>query len=126
MQQEVVKMLATNAKSKKCNSVEAGLYKFKAQKLDSGILYSGCIFPKKLPEKPPTVPIGFDFETEKRIKQREAKKILEDKHFNAKPCPYHILLGVVGVPNKKKNSTYHPQDPCLCSEGENPKTNPRG
>ena len=80
-QQEVVEVLETHAKSKKCNSVEAGLYKFKAQKLDSGILYSGCIFPKKLPEKPPTRPIGLDFEMEKRIKQQEAKRILEDKHF---------------------------------------------
>ena len=81
MWQEVVEVLETNAKSKKCNPVEAGLYKFKAQKLDSGILYSGCIFPKKLPEKPPTVPIGFDFEIERRIKQREAKRVLQDKQF---------------------------------------------
>ena len=66
---------------KKCNPVEARLYKFKAWKLDSEIFYSRRVFPKKLPEKPPTVPIGFDFETEKRIKQREAKKILEDKQF---------------------------------------------
>ena len=66
MQQEVVEVLETNAKSKKCNPVEAGLYKFKAWKLDSGIFfYRGCFFPKK----PPTVPIGFDFEMEKRIKQ---------------------------------------------------------
>ena len=54
MWQEVVEVLETNAKSEKYNSVEAGLYKFKAQKLDSGILYSGGIFPKKLPEKPAT------------------------------------------------------------------------
>ena len=66
---------------KKCNPVEARLYKFKAQELDSGILYSGHSFPKKLPEKTCTVPTGFDFEMEKRIKQREAKKILEDKQF---------------------------------------------
>ena len=78
MQQEV---LETNAKCKKCNPIDAGLYKFKAWKLDSEIFYSRRVFPKKLPEKPPTVPIGFDFETEKRIKQREAKKILEDKQF---------------------------------------------
>ena len=74
-------MLKTNAKSKKCNPVEAGLYKFKALKLDSGIPYSGHIFPKKLQEKPPTVPIGFDFEMENRTKQRKAKRVLEDKHF---------------------------------------------
>ena len=43
--QEVVEVLETNAKSKKCNPVEAGLYKFKMRKLDSGVLYSGCIFP---------------------------------------------------------------------------------
>ena len=41
MQQEVVEVLETNAKSKKCNPVEAGLYKFKARKLDSKIPYSG-------------------------------------------------------------------------------------
>ena len=74
-------MLETHAKSKKCNSVEAGLYKFKAWKLDSEIFYSRRVFPKKLPEKPPTMPIGLDFEMEKRIKQQEAKRILEDKHF---------------------------------------------
>ena len=81
MQQEVVEVLETSGKSKKCSPVEAGLYKFKAQELDSGILYSGHSFPKKLPEKTCTVPTGFDFEMEKRIKQREAKKILEDKQF---------------------------------------------
>ena len=68
MWQEVVEVLETNAKSEKYNSVEAGLCKFKAQKLDFGIL-GGSILSKKLPEKPPTIPIGFDFETEKRIKQ---------------------------------------------------------
>ena len=35
MQQEVVEVLETNAKSRKCNLVEAGLYKFKSGKLDS-------------------------------------------------------------------------------------------
>ena len=78
---EVVEVLETNAKSKKCNPVEAGLYKFKARKLDSRIPYSGHIFPNKLPEKPPTVPIGFDFEMEDRTKQRKTKRVLEDKHF---------------------------------------------
>ena len=63
-------VLKTNAKSKKCNPVEAGLYKFKALKLDSGIPYSGHIFPKKLQEKPPTVPIGFDFEMENRTREK--------------------------------------------------------
>ena len=78
---EVVEVLETNAKSKKCNPVEAGLYEFKARKLDSGILYSGHVSPKKLPEKPPTGSICFDFEMEKRIKQRKAERVLEDKHF---------------------------------------------
>ena len=67
MQQEVVEALETSGKPEKCNPVEAGLYKFKARKLDSGILYSGHSFPKKLPEKLPTMPIGIDFEMEKRI-----------------------------------------------------------
>ena len=77
MQQEVVEVLETSGKSKKCNPVEAGLYKFKAWKLDSRILYSGGIFPKKLPEKQ-AVPIGFNFETEKRNQTGRSK---EDKHF---------------------------------------------
>ena len=81
MQEEVAEVLETNAKSKKCNPVEAGLCKFKARKLHSRNLYSGCIFPKKMPKKPPTMPIGFDFEMEKRIKQRKAERVLEDKHF---------------------------------------------
>ena len=84
MWQEVVDVLETNAKSKKCNPVEAGLYKFKTWKLDSGILFSGFIFPRKLPEKTPTVPIGFDFEMEKRINPQEAKRVLEDKQFKFK------------------------------------------
>ena len=45
MQQEVVEVLETNAKSKKCNPVEAGLYKFKAWKLDSGIFFTVMLFP---------------------------------------------------------------------------------
>ena len=81
MQQEVVEVLETNAKSQKCNPVEAGLYKFKARKLDSGILYSGGISVRNCQRSPPpTMPTGLDFETEKRIKQREAKRVLEDKH----------------------------------------------
>ena len=35
MQQDVVEVLETNTKSKKCTLVEAGLYKFKSGKLDS-------------------------------------------------------------------------------------------
>ena len=127
MQQEVVEVLETSGKSKKCNPVEAGLYKFKAQKLGSGILYSGHIFPKKLPEKPPTVPIGFDFEMEKRIKQREeAERVLEDKHFNAKPCPYPILLGVVGVPNKKEIPLTIPRTPAFVQKKRTPKPTQEG
>ncbi|XDA80732.1 hypothetical protein R6Z07F_010717 [Ovis aries] len=80
MQQEVLEVLESNAKSKKCNPVEAGLYKLKAWKLDSRILYGGPILPEKPPEKPLTMPIGFEFETEK-IKQQKAKKVLGDKHF---------------------------------------------
>ncbi|KAB0376490.1 hypothetical protein FD755_010934 [Muntiacus reevesi] len=70
MQQVVVDVLETNARSKKCNPGEAGLYKLKARTPDSRILYGGPILPKKPPEKPLTVPVGFDldFEIEKRIK----------------------------------------------------------
>ena len=81
--QEVVEVLETNAKSKKCSPIEAGLCKFKAWKLHSRNLYSGCIFPKK-PAREATgnaFDFVFDFETEKRINQRKAKRVLEDKRF---------------------------------------------
>ena len=74
MQQEAVEVLESNAKSKKCNPIEAGLYKLKAWKLDSGIL------PEKLPEKPVTMPIGFEFEREKN-QTAKSKQIIGDKHF---------------------------------------------
>ena len=93
MQQEVVEVLETSGKSKKCNPVEAGLYEFKARKLDSGILYSGHVSPKKLPEKPPTGSICFDFEMEKRIIQQEAKRVLQDKQLNLrKALPLSYLV----------------------------------
>ena len=91
MQQEVVEVLETSGKPKKCNPVEAGLYKFKARKLDSGILYSGHIFPKKLPEKRPTMPIGFDFEWRKESnseKQRGYSRIDTLSLCKALPLPY--------------------------------------
>ena len=80
MQQEAVEVLESNAKSKKCNPIEAGLYKLKAWKLDSGILCGGPILPEKLPEKPVTMPIGFEFEREKN-QTAKSKQIIGDKHF---------------------------------------------
>ena len=79
----MVEVLETNAKSKKCNLVEAGLYRFKAWKLYSRVLYSGHVFPKKLAREatPRAFDFGFDFEMEKRIKQQKAKRVLEDKHL---------------------------------------------
>ena len=91
MQQEVVEVLETSGKPKKCNPGEAGLYKSKARKLDSGILYSEHIFPKKLPAKPPTMPIGFDFEWRKESnseKQRGYSRINTLSLCKALPLPY--------------------------------------
>ncbi|XP_008049756.2 targeting protein for Xklp2-like, partial [Carlito syrichta] len=72
-------------------------YKFKARELDPRILEGGPILPKKPPVKPPTQPIGFDLETEKRIQERESKKKLEEEHFefHSRPCPTKILEDVV-------------------------------
>ena len=73
------------------------------------------------------MPIGFDFEMEKRIKQREeAERVLEDKHFNAKPCPYPILLGVVGVPNKKEIPLTIPRTPAFVQKKRTPKPTQEG
>ena len=113
-------------KIQECNPIDAGLYKFKAWKLDSGILYNGCILPKKLPEKPPTMPIGFDFEMEKRIKQREAKSVLEDKHFKFMQSLAQILLGVVGVPNKKEIPLTIPRTPAFVQKKRTPKPTQEG
>ena len=93
MQQEVVEVLETSGKPKKGNPVEAGLYKSKARKLDSGILYSGHIFPKKLPAKPPTMPIGFDFEWRKESNSKKQSGYSRINTLNlckALPLPYLV------------------------------------
>nr|XP_031543847.1 targeting protein for Xklp2 [Vicugna pacos] len=90
-------------------------YKFKAQELDPRILEGGPILPKKPPVKPPTQPIGFDLEIEKRIQERESRKKLEDEHFefHSKPCPTKILEDVVGVPEKKVLPITVPKSPAF-------------
>lgn len=53
--------------------------------------------PKRPPVKPPTQPVGFDLEIEKRIHERESKKKPEDEQFefHSRPCPTKILEDVV-------------------------------
>ena len=120
MQQEAVEVLESNAKSKKCNPIEAGLYKLKAWKLDSGILCGGPILPEKLPEKPVTMPIGFEFE-EKRIKQQKANKLLGiNTLYLCDALPLLYLVRCCGCSPKEGNSTHRPLDSCLCVEEENP------
>ena len=74
--QEVVGVLETNAKSKKGNPVDAGLHKVKAWKLDSEVLYRGCIFPKKLAREATchAFDFGFDFETEKQAAKSKKQR----------------------------------------------------
>ncbi|KAL1769931.1 targeting protein for Xklp2 isoform X1 [Sigmodon hispidus] len=88
-------------------------YKFKARELDPRIFENGPILPKKRPVKPPTQPIGFDLEIEKRIQDRESKKKSEDEHFefHSRPCPTKILEDVVGVPEKKVIPATVPKSP---------------
>ncbi|XP_036040993.1 targeting protein for Xklp2 [Onychomys torridus] len=88
-------------------------YKFKARELDPRIFGSGPILPKRPPVKPPTQPIGFDLEIEKRIQDRESKKKSEDEHFefHSRPCPTKILEDVVGVPEKKVIPATVPKSP---------------
>ncbi|XP_020027553.1 targeting protein for Xklp2 isoform X2 [Castor canadensis] len=90
-------------------------YKFKARELDPRILESGPILLKKPPVKPPTQPIGFDLEIEKRIQERESKKKSEDEHFefHSRPCPTKILEDVVGVPEKKVFPITVPKSPAF-------------
>lgn len=72
-------------------------YKFKARELDPRIFESDPILPKRAPVKPPTQPVGFDLEIEKRIHERESKKKTEDEQFefHSRPCPTKILEDVV-------------------------------
>ncbi|XP_050999435.1 targeting protein for Xklp2 isoform X1 [Acomys russatus] len=88
-------------------------YKFKAREFDPRIFEGGPILPKTLPVKPPTQPVGFDLEIEKRIREREAKKKPEDEHFefHSRPCPTKILEDVVGVPEKKVIPATVPKSP---------------
>ncbi|XP_027801106.2 targeting protein for Xklp2 isoform X1 [Marmota flaviventris] len=90
-------------------------YKFKARELDPRILEGGPILPKKPPVKPPTQPIGFDLEIEKRIQEREPKKKSEDEcfEFHSRPCPTKILEDVVGVPEKKVLPITVPKSPAF-------------
>ncbi|XP_057636884.1 targeting protein for Xklp2 isoform X1 [Chionomys nivalis] len=87
-------------------------YKFKARELDPRIFESGPVLPK-IPVKPPTQPVGFDLEIEKRIQERESKKKSEDDHFefHSRPCPTKILEDVVGVPEKKVIPATVPKSP---------------
>lgn len=88
-------------------------YKFKARELDPRIFESGPILPKRPPVKPPTQPVGFDLEIEKRIHERESKKKPEDEQFefHSRPCPTKILEDVVGVPEKKLIPATVPKSP---------------
>lgn len=90
-------------------------YKFKARELNPRILEGGPLLPKKPPVKPPTQPIGFDLEVEKRIRERESKKKSEDEHFefHSRPCPTKILEDVVGVPEKKVLPITVPKSPAF-------------
>lgn len=89
-------------------------YKFKARELDPKIFESGPNLPQ-VPVKPPTQPVGFDLEIEKRIQERESKKKSEDEHFefHSRPCPSKILKDVVGVPEKKVLPITVPQSPAF-------------
>ncbi|XP_058034462.1 targeting protein for Xklp2 isoform X2 [Ahaetulla prasina] len=90
-------------------------YRFKAQELNHRILEGGPLLPKKPQMKELTKPIGFNLEIEKRIQEREAKKVQEEEHFefHSRPCPTRILEDVVGVPEKKQIPITVPQSPAF-------------
>ncbi|XP_039219792.1 targeting protein for Xklp2 isoform X2 [Crotalus tigris] len=90
-------------------------YRFKAQELNHRILQGGPLLPKKPPVKEPTKPIGFNLEMEKRIQERETKKVQEEEpfEFHSRPCPTKILEDVVGVPEKKQLPITVPKSPAF-------------
>ncbi|KAG2463541.1 TPX2B protein, partial [Polypterus senegalus] len=75
-------------------------FKFKALDLNRKILEGGLL-PKKPAAKAITQPVGFDLEIEKRLRDRETKKITteeEDYTFHPRPLPIKILEDVVEKP----------------------------
>lgn len=80
-------------------SVRPNRYRFKAQELNHRILEGGPLLPKKPQVKELTKPIGFNLEIEKRIQERETKKVQEEEHFefHSRPCPTRILEDVVVI-----------------------------
>ncbi|XP_070600458.1 targeting protein for Xklp2 isoform X2 [Erythrolamprus reginae] len=91
-------------------------YRFKAQELNYRILEGGPLLPKKPQVKEVTKPISFNLEIEKRIQERETKKVQqEEEHFefHSRPCPTRILEDVVGVPEKKPLPITIPKSPAF-------------
>ncbi|XP_032073240.1 targeting protein for Xklp2 [Thamnophis elegans] len=90
-------------------------YRFKAQELNHRILEGGPLLPKRPQAKELTKPIGFNLEIEKRIQERETKKVPEEEHFefHSRPCPTRILEDVVGVPEKKQLPITVPKSPAF-------------
>ncbi|XP_070587054.1 targeting protein for Xklp2-like isoform X2 [Erythrolamprus reginae] len=91
-------------------------YRFKAQELNYRILEGGPLLPKKPQVKEVTKPIGFNLEIEKRIQERETKKVHEEEEhfeFHSRPCPTRILEDVVGVPEKKPLPITIPKSPAF-------------
>ncbi|KAJ1122957.1 hypothetical protein NDU88_001430 [Pleurodeles waltl] len=79
-------------------------YKFRARELDRRVLEGPPILPRKQPAKEPTKPVGFNFQLEKRIQEREVTRVESEEDiftFHSRPCPTKILEGVVGVPERK-------------------------
>ncbi|ETE58656.1 hypothetical protein L345_15622, partial [Ophiophagus hannah] len=99
-------------------------YRFKAQELNHRILEGGPLLPKKPPMKELTKPVGFNLEIEKRIQERETKKVQEEEpfEFHSRPCPTRILEDVpkfkahplpqfdhINLPEKKVKSPTKPE-----------------
>ena len=67
--------------------------------------------------------LALTLKRRKEIKQGEAKRINTLNLCEALPLSH--LVRCCGCSWEERNSTHCPQDSCLCSEEENPKTHPR-
>ena len=121
-----MEVLETHAKSKKCNSVEAGLYKFKAQKLDSGILTVDVFSLRNCQRSHPPCLLALILKWRKESNSKKQKGYWRINTLNlCEALPLSHLVRCCGCSWEERNSTHCPQDSCLCSEEENPKTHPR-
>lgn len=95
---------------------------FKAQPIPADVLESkGDVGVPRIVSKDITVPMEFNFATQKRAEMRpKAPEMVEDNEFKAQPMPAKVFEAVVGVPQKSSKKTTVPKTPKLTKPAPRP------